>query len=595
MIDAGTWDVVAFDEHDAERIRLARANSMAYAIMKAHNRAEDMEQLKLQVDAIVSPDNNYTNILQTAKACGIQKFPIPYVLSNCHHTLSAVGGTVNEDDHVFGMSNVKKYGGIFVPKYTAVIHQYMREMMAGCGKLIMASDSHARYGALGTMGIGEGGGEVAKQLLGRTYDLKRPDIIAVRLDGTPAPGVGPMDVALTLIAATFGNDFNKNRVLEFIGSGISNLSMEFRMGIDVMTTESAALSSIWCTDELTRDYLRDHGREQDYQKMTPQGQVYYDRMIEIDLGRVEPMIALPFHPSNALPIRELKANPENYLREVETEGCKIKKSDDFHIMDHIRDGRLYVDQALIGGCAGGMFENIVAVADILKGYGIRSDQLGLGVNPSSLPVMSDLMDIGIGSELAKAGVKAWQIFDSKWPEQIIHMPDGHGYTTYFVPDDKIAEYETVLSGFGLGYTTQAMVDEAADVKCDTLEELAEKTGLPYDTMKAEIERYNELCHNGLDEDFGKMSKRMFPVENPPYYACKFGNAGMLVMFGGLECNHDLQVTKDGTNDPIPGLYVAGNTMGRRLQVDYPVVVAGISLATALSFGRLAGKNAAAAV
>ena len=198
-------------------------------------------------------------------------------------------------------------------------------------------------------------------------------------------------------------------------------------------------------------------------------------------------------------------------------------------------------------------------------------------------------------ELAKAGVKSWQIFDSKWPEQIIHMPDGHGYTTYFVPDDKIAEYETVLSGFGLGYTTQAMVDEAADVKCDTLEELAEKTGLPYDTMKAEIERYNELCHNGLDEDFGKMSKRMFPVENPPYYACKFGNAGMLVMFGGLECNHDLQVTKDGTNDPIPGLYVAGNTMGRRLQVDYPVVVAGISLATALSFGRLAGKNAAAAV
>ena len=404
MIDASTWDAVAFDEHDTERIRLARANSMAYAVMRAHNRAEDMEQLKLQVDAIVSPDNNYTNILQTAKACGIQKFPIPYVLSNCHHTLSAVGGTVNEDDHVFGMSNVKKYGGIFVPKYAAVIHQYMREMMAGCGKLIMASDSHARYGALGTMGIGEGGGEVAKQLLGRTYDLKRPDIIAVRLTGTPVPGVGPMDVALTLIAATFGNDFNKNRVLEFIGSGISNLSMEFRMGIDVMTTESAALSSIWCTDELTREYLRDHGREKDYQKMTPQGQVYYDRMIEINLGKVEPMAALPFHPSNALPIRELKANPEKYLREVETEGCKIKKSDDFHIMDHIRDGQLYVDQALIGGCAGGMFENIVAVSDILKGYGIRSDQLGLGVNPSSLPVMSDLMDIGIGSELAKAGV-----------------------------------------------------------------------------------------------------------------------------------------------------------------------------------------------
>lgn len=404
MIDADTWAVIPFDRHDAERIRLARANSMAYAIMGAHNRGKDMEQLKLQVDAIVSPDNNYTNILQTAKACGIKKFPIPYVLSNCHHTLSAVGGTVNEDDHVFGLSNVKKYGGIFVPKYAAVIHQYMREMMAGGGKMIMASDSHARYGALGTMGIGEGGGEVAKQLLGKTYDLKRPDIVAVKLTGTPAPGVGPMDVALTLIAATFGNDFNKNRVLEFIGSGISDLSMEFRMGIDVMTTESAALSSIWCTDEKTREYLRDHGREKDYRKMAPQGQVYYDRMIEIDLGKVEPMIALPFHPSNALPIREFKANPEEYLREIEKEGRKIKKSDDFHIMNHIRDGKLYVDQALISGCAGGMFENIVAVADILKGYAIRSDQLGLGVNPSSLPVMSDLMNTGIGTELAKIGV-----------------------------------------------------------------------------------------------------------------------------------------------------------------------------------------------
>lgn len=404
MIDADTWDVVPFDENDTERVRLARANSMAYGIMKSHNRAGDMEQLRLQVDALVSPDNNYTSILQTVKACGIQKFPVPYVLSNCHHTLSAVGGTVNEDDHVFGMSNVKRYGGIFVPKYAAVIHQYMRETMAGGGKIIMASDSHARYGALGTMGIGEGGGEVAKQLLGKTYDLKRPDIVAVRLNGSPAPGVGPMDVALTLIAATFGNDFNKNRVLEFIGSGISNLSMEFRMGIDVMTTESAALSSIWCTDALTRDYLRGHGREKDYQKMTPQGQVYYDRMIEINLGKVEPMVALPFHPSNALPIRDFKANPEKYLREIEEEGCKLKKSNDFYIMDHIRDGQFYVDQALIGGCAGGMFENIVAVSDILKGYGIRSDQLGLGVNPSSLPVMSDLMDNGIGSELAKAGV-----------------------------------------------------------------------------------------------------------------------------------------------------------------------------------------------
>lgn len=404
MINSSTWETELCPQGDEERIRQARKSTMAYRIMEAHNRADTMDNLMLQFDAIVSPDNNYTNILQTAKACGVRKFPIPYVLSNCHHTLSAVGGTINEDDHVFGLSNVKKFGGIFIPKYAAVIHQYMREQMAGCGKMIMASDSHARYGALGTMGIGEGGGEVAKQLLGKTYDLKYPEIVAVRLSGKPMPGVGPMDVALTLIAATFANDFNKNRILEFIGDGIANLSMEFRMGIDVMTTESAALSSIWCTDEQTRDYLREHGREQDYQPLSPGEIVYYDHLIELDLGLVEPMIALPFHPSNAMPIREFKANAEVYLREIEEEGRKIKKQNDFQIMDHLRDGKLYIDQALISGCAGGMFENIAAVADILNGFCVRSDKPGLGINPSSLPVMSDLMAQGIGSELAKAGV-----------------------------------------------------------------------------------------------------------------------------------------------------------------------------------------------
>ena len=283
-----------------------RARTMAYGLLKAHNQSGDMENLRLKFDALVSPDNNYVNILQTARASGIRKFPVPYVLSNCHHTLCAVGGTINEDDHVFGLGNAKKYGGIFVPPYRAVLHQYMREMMAGGGRMILGSDSHSRYGALGTMGIGEGGGEIAKQLLGRTYDVKYPPVVAVKLTGSPRPGVGPQDVALALVAATFKNNFNKNKVLEFVGDGIANLSMEYRMGIDVMTTESAALSSIWCTDEKTREYLVEHGREADYVRMRPAAGAYYDAMIEIDLSSVECMIALPFHPSNAMPIREFK-------------------------------------------------------------------------------------------------------------------------------------------------------------------------------------------------------------------------------------------------------------------------------------------------
>lgn len=383
-----------------------RKKTMAYRILEAHNHSGNMDQLKLKFDALVSPDNNYVNILQTARASGIKKFPVPYVLSNCHNTLCAVGGTINQDDHVFGLGNVKKYGGIFVPPYRAVLHQYMREMMAGCGKMILGSDSHTRYGAVGTMGIGEGGGEVAKQLLGRTYDIACPPVIAVKLTGAPRDGVGPQDVALELIAATFANNFNKNKILEFVGDGIANLSMEYRMGIDVMTTESAALSSIWCTDEKTQEYLKDHGREGEYRLLKPEAGAYYDGLIEIDLSKTECMIALPFHPSHAVPIREFKEHMEEMLREMEKKGQEIKGENGkpFSIMSHMRDGEFYPDQALISGCCGGLFENIVAVADILKGYGISGEKLNLGVNPASLPVMADLMDQGIAGELAVCGV-----------------------------------------------------------------------------------------------------------------------------------------------------------------------------------------------
>lgn len=382
-----------------------KTRTMAYQILKAHNQSGDMENLKLKFDALVSPDNNYVSILQTARASGIEKFPVPYVLSNCHHTLCAVGGTINEDDHVFGLGNVKKYGGIFVPPYRAVLHQYMREKMAGGGRMILGADSHTRYGALGTMGIGEGGGEVVKQLLGRTYDIKYPPVLAVKLTGSPKPGVGPQDVALALTAAAFESGFAKNKVLEFVGDGIKNLSMEYRIGIDVMTTESAALSSVWCTDEKTEQYLKEHGRGGDYREMKPEAGAYYDGLIEINLSEVECMIALPFHPSNAMPIREFKENMEEILAQVEREGQRIKgeKGKPFSIMSHMKEDGFYADQALVSGCSGGLFENIVAVADILKGHVIPGDGLSLGINPASMPIMAELMAQGIAGELAVVG------------------------------------------------------------------------------------------------------------------------------------------------------------------------------------------------
>lgn len=393
-------------EEDIVRAREeGKARTMAGRILKAHSCSENQTLLNLKFDALVSPDNNYVNILQTARASGLERFSVPYVLSNCHHTLCAVGGTINEDDHVFGLGSVKKYGGIFVPPYRAVLHQYMREQMAGCGKMILGSDSHTRYGALGTMGIGEGGGEVVKQLLGRTYDIACPPVIAVKLVGTPAPGVGPQDVALALIEATFQNHFNQNKILEFVGPGIQGLSMEYRIGIDVMTTESGALSSIWCTDRRTEEYLAEHGRREAFETMEPQESAYYDGLIELDLSKVECMIALPFHPSNGMPIREFKENMTEILHQVEEEGRRIKgkEQEPFSIMSHVRNGEFCVDQALVSGCSGGLFENIVAMADILKGYGIPGSGLNLGINPASLPIMADLTAKGIAGELAVCG------------------------------------------------------------------------------------------------------------------------------------------------------------------------------------------------
>lgn len=380
-------------------------NSMAYGILKNHNKSGNMDNLKLTFDALVSPDNNYVSILQTVNACGVKEFPVPYVLSNCHNTLCAVGGTINEDDHVFGLDNVKKFGGIFVPPYKAVIHQYMREMMAGGGKMILGSDSHTRYGVLGTLSVGEGGGEIAKQILSQTYDIKRPPVIAVVLTGKPRKGIGPQDIALTLIGATFKNDFCKNKILEFRGEGIDSLSVEYRMGIDVMTTECGALSSIWKTDDSVEAYLGLHGRKDAYKKVDTLGDTYYDGLIEIDLSKVESMMALPFHPSNVCSINEFKKNPHKYIEEIEAEGMKVKGEgkSEFILRDKLKDGQLHVDQALVSGCSGGLFENIAAMADILRGTMINDNNITLGVNPASQPIYMEMSRHGLLGDLVMSG------------------------------------------------------------------------------------------------------------------------------------------------------------------------------------------------
>ena len=382
----------------------AAKNTMAYSILQKHNTSGDAAKLKIKFDKITSHDITYVGIIQTARASGLEKFPLPYVLTNCHNSLCAVGGTINDDDHMFGLTCAQKYGGIYVPPHQAVIHQYAREMMATCGGMILGSDSHTRYGALGTMAIGEGGGELAKQLLGKTYDVNMPGVVAVYMTGTPRPGVGPQDVAIAIIGAVFNNGYVKNKVMEFVGPGVANLSAEFRIGIDVMTTETTCLSSIWTTDEKIREFYALHGRENDYSKVEPNGVAYYDGVIEVDLDKIEPMIALPFHPSNAYTIDFVNKNLMDVLHETE-ERAKVSFGDkvNFNLTNKIIDGKLYVDQGVIAGCAGGSYENIVAAADILKGKNTGNDKFYLSVYPASTPIYMDLMKNGAAVELMKAG------------------------------------------------------------------------------------------------------------------------------------------------------------------------------------------------
>lgn len=379
-------------------------NTISYSILQRHNTSGDASKLKIKFDKITSHDITYVGIIQTARASGLEKFPIPYVLTNCHNSLCAVGGTINEDDHMFGLTCAQKYGGIYVPPHQAVIHQFAREMLAKCGDMILGSDSHTRYGALGTMAIGEGGGELAKQLLGKTYDVNMPGVIAVYLTGSPVPGVGPQDVALAIIKAVFANGYVKNKVMEFVGPGVANLSADFRIGIDVMTTETTCLSSIWSTDEKIREFYSIHGREGDYKELNPGEDAYYDGAIELDLGEIRPMIALPFHPSCAYTIEEVNKNLMDVLEETEKR-AKVSFGDkvNFTLKNKVIGGKLYVDQGVIAGCAGGGFENICAAADILKGKDTGNGKFLLNVYPASMPVYMELMKNGAFASLVDAG------------------------------------------------------------------------------------------------------------------------------------------------------------------------------------------------
>lgn len=382
----------------------AAKGTMAYGILSAHNTSGTDEKLKIKFDAMASHDITFVGIVQTAKASGLTKFPLPYVLTNCHNTLCAVGGTINEDDHMFGLSAAKKYGGIYVPPHMAVIHMYMREMMAGCGKMILGSDSHTRYGALGTMAIGEGGGELVKQLLCQTYDINYPRVIGVYLTGKPQPGVGPQDIALAIIGATFANGYVKNSVMEFVGDGVGAMSTDYRCGVDVMTTETACLSSIWRTDEDTKQFLTAHGRGCDYKELKPADVAYYDGMVYVDLSTVKPMIAMPFHPSNTYEIETLKANLPDILHSVEQQAKELLgEKVNFSLQDKMVDGKLKVDQGVIAGCAGGTYSNIMAAADILRGYSTGNNEFSLSVYPSSQPVFSGLTRNGTIADLIDTG------------------------------------------------------------------------------------------------------------------------------------------------------------------------------------------------
>ena len=383
----------------------AKKGTIAYSILSAHNVSDNMDKLRIKFDAMTSHDITFVGIVQTAKASGMERFPIPYVLTNCHNSLCAVGGTINEDDHVFGLSAAKKYGGIYVPPHMAVIHQYMRETMAGCGRMILGSDSHTRYGALGTMAVGEGGGELVKQLLCDTYDIAYPGVVAIYLDGKPQPGVGPQDIALAIIGAVFKNGYVKNKVMEFVGPGVASMHTDYRNGVDVMTTETTCLSSIWRTDEDTKQFLTMHGRPDAYKELNPADVAYYDGMVYVDLSPVKPMIALPFHPSHTYEIDELNANLGDILREVEKTEQLIADNPQlgFSLTDKIVDGKLQVQQGIIAGCAGGTYSNIMEAAHILRNAHLGQDEFTLSVYPSSIPVYMDLVKKGAFTQLLTAG------------------------------------------------------------------------------------------------------------------------------------------------------------------------------------------------
>ena len=382
----------------------AATGTMAYRILKAHNTSGNMDQLQIKFDKLTSHDITFVGIIQTARASGLEKFPVPYVLTNCHNSLCAVGGTINEDDHMFGLSCAKRYGGIYVPPHQAVIHQFAREMLAGGGKMILGSDSHTRYGALGTMAMGEGGPELVKQLLCKTYDIKMPGVVAIYLTGEPMKGVGPQDVALAIIGAVFKNGYVNNKVMEFVGPGVSSLSADFRIGVDVMTTETTCLSSIWVTDDKIRDFYDIHGRSADYAELKPEAVTYYDGCVEVNLSEIKPMIAMPFHPSNTYTIDEVNANLEDILAEVEKNALvSLDGAVEYKLRDKIRNGKLYVDQGIIAGCAGGGFENICAAADILNGKSIGPDEFTLSVYPASMPVYMELVRNGAAAKIMETG------------------------------------------------------------------------------------------------------------------------------------------------------------------------------------------------
>ena len=382
----------------------AAKNTIAYGILESHNTSGNMEKLKIRFDKLTSHDITFVGIIQTARASGLQKFPMPYVLTNCHNSLCAVGGTINEDDHRFGLSCAKKYGGVYVPPHQAVIHQFAREMLAGGGRMILGSDSHTRYGALGTMAMGEGGPELVKQLLNQTYDINMPGVVGVYMTGAPVKGVGPQDVALAIIGAVFKNGYVKNKVMEFVGPGVASLSADFRIGIDVMTTETTCLSSIWKTDDQIKEFYDIHGRSEDYKELNPGEVVYYDGMIKIDLSEIRPMIAMPFHPSNTYTIEELNANLMDILDETEKRALvSLDGAVDYHLKDKVKNGKFMVDQGIIAGCAGGGFENICAAADILKGQYIGADEFTLSVYPASMPVYMELIRNGCAATILETG------------------------------------------------------------------------------------------------------------------------------------------------------------------------------------------------